>query len=330
VTAEEKKKDTSRLAPGRRVPEEWLAQLQKDAVATVSRMESRGVGTLTCWARRIRACRWPNQYPDERKWGDSAWPYEGASDAREYVAEEAVRDLAAMDVVAAATAQLSFGGVAGNSDVALTMAQTWHDLVHGVLARDWFMQLSLLSVRLHGDGTGVVQRAVVAEKIHVSRNKNREKCPHHHAGSERNAVNKLILTCRKTGHHQVVVFHRELVRERSAEHVEPERPAERTQQHVMAQVIERGKLKLGCFAGMVGRGIRGVRHRSEHERKQYRLECRQNFFHRLSTNSQNLTALSSHPSATVPVPRPKPWENPFFPHPCPYSDFAERKMKLFE
>ena len=154
MTAEEKKKDTSRLAPGRRVPEEWLAQLQKDAVATVARMESRGVGTLTCWARRIRACRWSHQYPDERKWGDSAWPYEGASDAREYVAEEAVRDLAAMDVVAAATAQLSFGGVAGNSDVALTMAQTWHDLIHGVLARDWFMQLSLLSVHLHGDGTG--------------------------------------------------------------------------------------------------------------------------------------------------------------------------------
>ena len=41
---------------------------------------------------------------------------------------------------------------------------------------------------LHGDGTGVVQRAVVAKKVHVSRNKNREERPHHHAGSERNAI----------------------------------------------------------------------------------------------------------------------------------------------
>ena len=87
---------------------------------------------------------------------------------------------------------------------------------------------------LHGDGTGVVQCAVVADKVHVARNKNREERPHHHAGSERDVVNKLVLTCRKTGHHQVGVFHRELVRKRSAEHVEPERPAERTQQHIVA------------------------------------------------------------------------------------------------
>ena len=60
---------------------------------------------------------------------------------------------------------------------------------------------------LHGDGTGVVQRAVVADKVHISRNKNREERPHHHAGSKCNAVNKLVLTRRKTGYHQVVIFH---------------------------------------------------------------------------------------------------------------------------
>ena len=70
---------------------------------------------------------------------------------------------------------------------------------------------------LHGDGTGIVQCAVVADKVHVSRNKNREERPHHHAGSERDAVNKLVLAGRKTGHHQVVVFHRKLVCKRSAE-----------------------------------------------------------------------------------------------------------------
>ena len=60
---------------------------------------------------------------------------------------------------------------------------------------------------LHSDGTGVVQRAVVADKVHISRNKNREERPHHHAGSKCNAVNKLVLTRRKTGYHQVVIFH---------------------------------------------------------------------------------------------------------------------------
>ena len=108
---------------------------------------------------------------------------------------------------------------------------------------------------LHGDGAGVVQRAVVADKVHIARNKNREERPHHHAGSERDAVRKLVLTGRKTRHHQVVIFHRELVRKRSTEHVESERPAERTQQHVMAQVIERGKL----LRGIDGCGIRDCR-----------------------------------------------------------------------
>ena len=106
---------------------------------------------------------------------------------------------------------------------------------------------------LHGDGTGVVQRAVVADKVHVARNKDREERSHHHAGSECDAVNKLILTRCKTGHHQVVVFHRELVRKRTAEDVEPERPAEHTQQHVVAQMIERGKL----LCAIDGCGIHG-------------------------------------------------------------------------
>ena len=70
---------------------------------------------------------------------------------------------------------------------------------------------------LHGDGTGVVQRAVVADKVHVARNKNREKRPHQHTGPERNTVGELALAGRKTGNHQVVIFHRELVRKRSAE-----------------------------------------------------------------------------------------------------------------
>ena len=106
---------------------------------------------------------------------------------------------------------------------------------------------------LHGDGTGVVQRAVVADKVHVARNKNREKRPHHHAGSKCDAVNKLVLAGHKTGHHQVVVFHRELVRKSTAEHVEPERPTERTQQHVMAQMVERRKL----LCAIDGCGIHG-------------------------------------------------------------------------
>ena len=65
---------------------------------------------------------------------------------------------------------------------------------------------------LHGDSAGVVDGGISADKVHIPRNKNREERPHHHAGSERDAVNKLVLTGRKTGHHQVVIFHRELVR----------------------------------------------------------------------------------------------------------------------
>ena len=106
---------------------------------------------------------------------------------------------------------------------------------------------------LHGDGTGVVQRSVIADKVHVTGDEYREERPHHHAGSERDAVRELVLTGCKTGHHQVVVFHRELVRKRTAEDVEPERPAEHTQQHVVAQMIERGKL----LCAIDGCGIHG-------------------------------------------------------------------------
>ena len=93
---------------------------------------------------------------------------------------------------------------------------------------------------LHSDGTGVVQRAIVANEVHVTGDEYREGRPHHHAGSEHDAVYELVLTGRKTGHHQIVVFHRELVRKRTAKHVESERLAKRTQQHIVTQMIERG------------------------------------------------------------------------------------------
>ena len=109
---------------------------------------------------------------------------------------------------------------------------------------------------LDGDCARVVQGLVVAEEVHVSGNEEGAYCAQRHSGAEHEVEGEPVVPCGEPRHHQVGIFHRETVRESAAEHVEPERPTDYAEKHVVPQVVERGKLLRGNVRSAYCRGIR--------------------------------------------------------------------------
>lgn len=141
-----------KLADGRRVNQENMAALAEGAVGIVRRMGEAGVFLRSAEAHRIRACIWAGQAPDERIYGEDAFPFAGASDLRVRTADRLVRARVAEATTALLRAQPSFGTAQLSPDTARFLSEVWQGTMEKDLELEWQQQIALLSLYLWGGG----------------------------------------------------------------------------------------------------------------------------------------------------------------------------------
>ena len=101
--------DCLKLDDGKRLGAEAMGRMQEAALGIVRRMGEAGVFDRAAEAHRLRACIWAGQAPDERIYGEDAFPFAGASDLRVRTADRLVRVRVAEALTALLRAQPSFG-----------------------------------------------------------------------------------------------------------------------------------------------------------------------------------------------------------------------------
>ena len=141
-----------KLADGRRVNQENMAALAEGAVGIVRRMGEAGVFLRSAEAHRIRACIWAGQSPDERIYGEDAFPFAGASDLRVRTADRLVRARVAEATTALLRAQPSFGTAQLSPDTARFLSEVWQGTMEKDLELEWQQQIALLALYLWGGG----------------------------------------------------------------------------------------------------------------------------------------------------------------------------------
>ena len=146
------KNDCLKLTDGRRVNAEGMEIIQTAAAGIVRRMGEAGVFDRAAEAHRIRSCIWANQWPDERMYGEDAFPFAGASDLRVRTAERLVRARVSEATTALLRAQPSFGTAQLSPDAARFLSDVWRGAMERDLELEWQEQMALLSLYLWGGG----------------------------------------------------------------------------------------------------------------------------------------------------------------------------------
>ena len=144
--------DCLKLDDGRRLGAETMAKLTDGALGVVRRMGEAGVFDRSAEAHRLRACIWAGQSPDERMYGEDAFPFAGASDLRVRTADRLVRVRVAEALTALLRAQPSFGTEQVSPETARFLSSAWRGTMERDLELEWHEQLALLSLHLWGGG----------------------------------------------------------------------------------------------------------------------------------------------------------------------------------
>ena len=149
------KNDCMKLDDGRRLGAEAMGRLKDAAEDIVRRMGEVGVFDRSAEAHRLRACIWKGQFPDERMYGEDAFPFAGASDLRVRKADRYVGIRVAEATTALLRAQQSFGTNQVSPQAAQFLAAAWRGAMERDLLLEWHVQMSLLSLYLWGGGRGL-------------------------------------------------------------------------------------------------------------------------------------------------------------------------------
>ena len=149
------KDDCLKLDDGKRLGAEAMGRMQEAALGIVRRMGEAGVFDRAAEAHRLRACIWAGQAPDERIYGEDAFPFAGASDLRVRTADRLVRVRVAEALTALLRAQPSFGTEQMAPEEARFLASVWRGTMEKDLELEWQVQMALLSLYLWGGGRGL-------------------------------------------------------------------------------------------------------------------------------------------------------------------------------
>lgn len=149
------KDECLKLDDGKRLSAEAMERLQGAALGIVRRMGEVGVFDRSAEAHRLRACIWAGQSPDERIYGEDAFPFAGASDLRVRTADRLVRVRVAEALTALLRAQPSFGTAQVSPEAARFLSAAWQGTMEKDLELEWQEQMALLSLYLWGGGRGL-------------------------------------------------------------------------------------------------------------------------------------------------------------------------------
>jgi len=149
------KDDCLKLDDGKRLGAEAMGRMKDAALGIVRRMGEAGVFDRAAEAHRLRACIWAGQAPDERIYGEDAFPFAGASDLRVRTADRLVRVRVAEALTALLRAQPSFGTEQMAPEEARFLASVWRGTMEKDLELEWQVQMALLSLYLWGGGRGL-------------------------------------------------------------------------------------------------------------------------------------------------------------------------------
>lgn len=147
--------DCLKLDDGKRLNAEAMGRMKDAASEIVRRMGEAGVFDRSAEAHRLRACIWAGQAPDERIYGEDAFPFAGASDLRVRTADRLVRVRVAEALTALLRAQPSFGTEQIAPEEAQFLASVWRGTMEKDLELEWQEQMALLSLYLWGGGRGL-------------------------------------------------------------------------------------------------------------------------------------------------------------------------------
>ena len=147
--------DCLKLDDGKRLGAVAMGRMKDAALGIVRRMGEAGVFDRAAEAHRLRACIWAGQAPDERIYGEDAFPFAGASDLRVRTADRLVRVRVAEALTALLRAQPSFGTEQIAPEEAQFLASVWRGTMEKDLELEWQEQMSLLSLYLWGGGRGL-------------------------------------------------------------------------------------------------------------------------------------------------------------------------------
>lgn len=147
--------DCLKLDDGKRLNAEAMGRMKDAALGIVRRMGEAGVFDRSAEAHRLRACIWADQAPDERIYGEDAFPFAGASDLRVRTADRLVRVRVAEALTALLRAQPSFGTEQIAPEEAQFLASVWRGTMEKDLELEWQEQMALLSLYLWGGGRGL-------------------------------------------------------------------------------------------------------------------------------------------------------------------------------
>lgn len=147
--------DCLKLNDGKRLNAEAMGRMKDAALGIVRRMGEAGVFDRAAEAHRLRACIWAGQAPDERIYGEDAFPFAGASDLRVRTADRLVRVRVAEALTALLRAQPSFGTEQIAPEEAQFLASVWRGTMEKDLELEWQEQMALLSLYLWGGGRGL-------------------------------------------------------------------------------------------------------------------------------------------------------------------------------
>lgn len=147
--------DCLKLDDGKRLNAEAMGRMKDAALGIVRRMGEAGVFDRSAEAHRLRACIWAGQAPDERIYGEDAFPFAGASDLRVRTADRLVRVRVAEALTALLRAQPSFGTEQIAPEEAQFLASVWRGTMEKDLELEWQEQMALLSLYLWGGGRGL-------------------------------------------------------------------------------------------------------------------------------------------------------------------------------
>ena len=147
--------DCLKLDDGKRLGAEAMGRMREAALGIVRRMGEAGVFDRAAEAHRLRACIWAGQAPDERIYGENAFPFAGASDLRVRTADRLVRVRVAEALTALLRAQPSFGTEQMAPEEARFLASVWRGTMEKDLELEWQVQMALLSLYLWGGGRGL-------------------------------------------------------------------------------------------------------------------------------------------------------------------------------
>lgn len=142
------------VTPGRLT---WL----KDEFGGITKHAGWSVNDRRMLADDTRYCRWPGQSVDGRKHSDAdsgktAFPFEGASDARLRLSDEIINEQVILIMAAAARMQVKFT-TPDPEKAALgdRLAVLWEWIKNNQIRREWFFELRKLTQFRQGDSPGV-------------------------------------------------------------------------------------------------------------------------------------------------------------------------------